>query len=143
MATHYFGEDSSWRVWTDSSSREDFVFEVPAPAHEAVISDVFRPRVFMFKAEKPSGRAALVLAGGGYTKLVIGKEGVEIARWLNSLGLHAFVLAHRFPGRSGSQAPVDDAIEAMRQIRARAGEWRINGGIGVCGLSSGGHLASC
>src|SRR5262249_35591426 len=73
------------------------------------------------------------------------------ARWLTSIGLHAFVLAHRFPcarhavdGRSGSQAPVDDAIEAMRQIRARAGEWGIDArGVGVLGLSSGGHLASC
>jgi acetyl esterase/lipase len=140
MATHYFGEDSSWRLWSDSAAREDLVFEVSAPAHEAVISDVFRPRLFLFEAKKPSGRAALVLAGGGYTKLVIGKEGVEVARWLNTLGVHAFVLAHRFPGRSGSQAPVDDAIEAMRQIRARAGEWGVDAGkIGVCGLSSGGH----
>lgn len=144
MATHYFGEDPSWRLWPDSAAREDLVFEVRAPAQEAVISDVFRPRVFLFKAEKPNGGAALVLAGGGYTKLVIGKEGVEVARWLNTLGLHAFVLAHRFPGRSGSQAPVDDAIEAMRQVRARSREWGVDPDkVGVCGLSSGGHLASC
>lgn len=144
MTTTYFGEDSSWRLWPDAAAREDLVFEVPAPAQDAVISNVFRPRVFLFKAARPNRRAALVFAGGGYTKLVIGKEGVEIARWLNTLGLHAFVVAHRFPGRSGSQAPVDDAIEAMRQIRARAEEWDIDAGqIGVCGLSSGGHLASC
>ena len=144
MATNYFGEDSSWRLWPDPAPREDLVFEVPAPAHDAVVSDVFRPRMFLFRAEKPNGSAALVLAGGGYTKLVIGKEGVEVARWLNALGIHAFVLAHRFPGRSGSQAPVDDAIEAMRQIRARAGEWGIDTDkVGACGLSSGGHLASC
>ena len=144
MATNYFGEDSSWRLWPDSAPREDLVFEVPAPAQDAVIGDVFRPRVFLFRAEKPNGSAALVLAGGGYTKLVIGKEGVEVARWFNTLGMHAFVLAHRFPGRSGSQAPVDDAIEAMRQVRARAGEWGVDPDkVGVCGLSSGGHLASC
>ena len=142
MAPNYFGEDDSWRLWSDSAPREDLVFEVPAP--DAVISDVFRARLFLFKAEKPSGRAVLVFAGGGYTRLVIGREGVEIARWLNTLGLHAFVLAHRFPGRSGSQAPVDDAIEAMRSIRARAAEWGIEPDkIGVCGLSSGGHLAAC
>ncbi|MEO8017394.1 MAG: alpha/beta hydrolase fold domain-containing protein [Pseudomonadota bacterium] len=65
--------------------------------------------------------------------------------WLASLGFHAFVLAHRFPCASfGSQAPVDDAIEAMRQIRARAAEFGVDPrGIGVCGLSSGGHLAAC
>jgi acetyl esterase/lipase len=94
MAPNYFGEDDSWRLWSDSAPREDLVFEVPAP--DAVISDVFRARLFLFKAEKPSGRAVLVFAGGGYTRLVIGKE------W---------------------------GIEPDK--------------IGVCGLSSGGHLAAC
>jgi acetyl esterase/lipase len=86
-----------------------------------------------------------VLAGGGYTKLVVGKEGVEVAEWLASLGFHAFVLVHRFPcQRFGSQAPVDDAAEALRQIRARADEFGFDARrVGVCGLSSGGHLAAC
>ena len=144
MASRLLGEDDSWRLWPEPGKGEDFAFEVAVPAHDAVISDVLHPRMFLFKSAKPSGHAALVLAGGGYTRLVIGKEGVEVARWLNTLGVHAFVLAHRFPGRFGSQAPVDDAVEAMRQIRCRAGEWRIDPDkIGVCGLSSGGHLASC
>ena len=151
MGENTFGADFSWRLWPGSGDGEDLVFEAPAPAEDLVISDVLHPRCFMFKPERPNGRAALVLAGGGYTKLVIGKEGVEIAQWLCSLGIHAFVLAHRFPcarhainGRNGSQAPVDDAIEAMRQIRARAGEWNLDPNeIGAVGLSSGGHLASC
>lgn len=150
MTTNYLGEDSSWRLWPGPADAEapDLLFE--SAAHQDV-SDVLQPRCFHFRPAKPTGRAALVLAGGGYTRLVIGKEGVEVARWLCSIGLHAFVLAHRFPcarhavdGRNGSQAPVDDAIEAMRQIRARAGEWGIDArGIGALGLSSGGHLASC
>ena len=32
----------------------------------------------------------LVLAGGGYSDPVAGNEGVEVAEWLASLGLHAF-----------------------------------------------------
>ena len=146
------GESSSWPLWPIHdgkplpSDHSEFVFDDPiAPVHDRVIGDVFHPRVFAYAPKTPNGRAALVLAGGGYTKLVIGKEGVEIAEWLASLGFHAFVLAHRFPNaRFGSQAPVDDAIEAMRQVRARAQEFGIDPhGIGVCGLSSGGHLAAC
>jgi acetyl esterase/lipase len=118
---------------------------------ERVISDVLRPRCFAFTPKQANGRAVLVLAGGGYTQLMIGKEGVEVAHWLTSLGFHAFVLAHRFPcarftdaACSGAQAPLDDAIEAMRQIRSRAVEFGIDPqGIGVLGLSSGGHLAAC
>jgi acetyl esterase/lipase len=128
------------------SDHVEFAFEdLTAPLHDRVISDVFHPRVFAYAPRTPNGRAALVLAGGGYTKLVVGKEGVEVAEWLASLGFHAFVLVHRFPcARYGSQAPVDDAIEAMRQIRARAAEFGVDPrGVGVCGLSSGGHLAAC
>lgn len=128
------------------SDHVEFVFEDPAaPVHDRVISDVFHPRVFAYVPKTPNGRAALVLAGGGYTKLVIGKEGVEIAEWLASLGFHAFVLVHRFPcDRFGSQAPVEDAAEAMLQIRARATEFGLDSRrVGVCGLSSGGHLAAC
>lgn len=153
MRTSYFGEGSSWRLWPDSgdSDADDLVFESATPPQDAVIADVLHPRCFLFRPPHPDGRAALVLAGGGYTKLVIGKEGVEVAHWLCSLGIHAFVLAHRFPcarhagaGRNGSQAPLDDALEAMRQIRARAGEWGLDPrAIGAVGLSSGGHLASC
>jgi len=145
-------ESSSWPLWPIHdgkllpSDHVEFVFEdLAAPVHDRVIGDVFHPRVFAYVPKTPNGRAALVLAGGGYTKLVVGKEGVEVAEWLASLGFHAFVLVHRFPcERFGSQAPVDDAVEAMRQIRARAAEFGIEPrSIGVCGLSSGGHLAAC
>ena len=147
-----FNESSSWPVWPVHggkplpSDHTEFAFEdLAAPVHDCVVSEVFHPRVFAYVPKDPNGRAALVLAGGGYTKLVVGKEGVEVAEWLASLGYHAFVLVHRFPcERFGSQAPVDDAIEAMRQIRARAAEFGLDANrIGVCGLSSGGHLAAC
>jgi acetyl esterase/lipase len=146
-----FGEDFSWTLWPDApgvraNGDPDFLLEdAGQPILELEIGAVFRPRCFAFVPQQPNGRAVLVLAGGGYTKLMVGKEGVEVARWLNELGFHAFVLVHRFPNaRFGSQAPLDDAIEAMRQIRVRPGDFGISPrGIGVLGLSSGGHLASC
>jgi acetyl esterase/lipase len=145
-------ESFSWPLWPVHdgkplpSDHSELAIEDPAaPVNDRVVSDVFHPRVFAYVPKQSNGRAALVLAGGGYTKLVVGKEDVEVAEWLASLGFHAFVLVHRFPcERFGSQAPVDDAIEAMRQIRARASEFGLAPArIGVCGLSSGGHLAAC
>ena len=154
-----FGASFSWPLWDDAkgveaaeSGQPEFVLETPSePLGEFVIGQVRRPRCFCFVPEKPNGRAVLILAGGGYTRLVIGKEGFEPADWLAGLGFHAFVLAHRFPCRAaaasrqcGAQAPADDAIEAMRQIRARAPTMGIAPqGVGVIGLSSGGHLAAC
>jgi acetyl esterase/lipase len=147
-------ESFSFALWPDLTGQPHpaLVFGNPdAPVNDRDITDVHHPRVYGYTPRKPNGRAALVLAGGGYTKLVVGYEGVEVARWLNDLGFHAFVLVHRFPGdrwtapgRNGSQAPVDDAMEAMRQIRARRAEWGLEeNGIGAVGLSSGGHLAAC
>jgi acetyl esterase/lipase len=83
----------------------------------------------------------LVLGGGGYTMLMAGREGVQVARWLAGLGYHAFVLIHRFPNAAhGVSASLDDAMAAMRAIR---GSGLAEGGLGVVGLSSGGHLAAC
>jgi acetyl esterase/lipase len=146
-----FGEDFSWTLWPQAADElrggePDFLLADPnAAIDDRVISEVNRPRCFAFVPGTPNGRAVLVLAGGGYTQLVVGKEGVEVARWLNQLGFHAFVLVHRFPNaRFGSQAPLDDAMEALRQIRARSRDFGLEArAVGVLGLSSGGHLASC
>ena len=145
--TFEFGDASSWLLWPDAPDvtpvKPDFEFQGDD------VAEVHRPRLFHFAPAKSVGRAALVLAGGGYTKLVVSYEGVDVARWLNAQGIHAFLLVHRFPqarwaidGRNGSQPPLDDAIEAMRQIRARAAGLGINS-VGAIGLSSGGHLAAC
>lgn len=153
-----FGEAFSWALW-GAAGEDDFgqasasfdTQDQSAPVSDLVIEAVRQPRCFAIAPRNSNGRAILVLAGGGYTQLVIGKEGFEVARWLATLGFHAFVLVHRFPSAAwatgplcGAQAPVDDAIEAMRQIRARASKLRIDPhSIGVLGLSSGGHLAAC
>jgi acetyl esterase/lipase len=149
--TTLFGESSSWLLRPHSTTPADvpdLVFQAPPADPAPDVIDVHRPRVFAFPADHPNGKAALVLAGGGYTKLVVSYEGVDVCRWLNRQGIHAFLLVHRFPqarwalgGQNGSQAPVDDAIEAMRQIRARAAQFGITT-LGAFGLSSGGHLAA-
>jgi acetyl esterase/lipase len=110
-----------------------------AAPEAAVVTAVARPVLLGFTPDQPNGRAMLVLGGGGYVALMAGREGVQVARWLNSIGYHAFVLIHRFPdGESGPSAPLDDAIEAMRMIRASG-----VASVGVVGLSSGGHLGAC
>lgn len=141
-----FGETFRFDVWGDEA-REGLGFTLADPAAPRLdleVAAVERPQVLAFAPEVPNGGAMLVLAGGGYTQLMLGKEGVEVALWLNSLGYHAFVLVHRFPDTaSGPQAPVDDAIEAMRLIRTRSPGLGVDiGRVGVLGLSSGGHLAA-
>ncbi|KAH6695677.1 esterase/lipase [Plectosphaerella plurivora] len=137
-----FAADSAWPLWDDEAF--DGAFEIDLPGgviDQGVVSKVTRPWLFGYKPTTASnGRAVLVLGGGGYVELMAGKEGVTVARWLASLGFEAFVLVHRFPtAATGPQAPVDDARQALRLIESKASPAN---GLGLCGLSSGGHLAS-
>ena len=142
-----FGETFRFDVWGNGADA-DLGFTLTDPAASRLdleIAAVARPQVLAFAPDAPNGGAMLIMAGGGYTQLMVGKEGVEVALWLNSLGYHAFVLIHRFPDAAeGAQAPVDDAIEAMRLIRRRAPDLGVDvDRLGALGLSSGGHLAAC
>ncbi|QJU60533.1 alpha/beta hydrolase [Sphingomonas sp. AP4-R1] len=111
-----------------------------AAPEAAVVTAVAVPVLLGYAPARPNGRAMLILGGGGYTALMAGREGVQVARWLAGLGYQAYVLIHRFPdAANGPSAALDDAIEAMRMIRADGDA----GGVGAVGLSSGGHLAAC
>ena len=49
----------------------------------------------------------IVAPGGAYSFLAIDREGNDIAKWLNSIGISAFVLKYRVPGRSSTRPPND------------------------------------
>jgi len=103
------------------------------------VSGVTKPAIQAFTAAKSKGVAVLVMPGGGYRTIVWDKEGVEIARWLNGLGVDAYVLKYRLPGeghKNGRAVPFQDAQRAMRLIRAR----QPNAKVGALGFSAGGHL---
>lgn len=98
---------------------------------------------FLAPKEIATGSAVLVLPGGGYTRLSDIKEGSDVAKWLNSLGITAFVLKYRLGPRYGQPNQLLDAARAVRTIRHRAKEWNIDANrIAILGFSAGGHLAS-
>src|SRR5207253_1244348 len=87
--------------------------------------------------------AVLVCPGGGYGGLAVDHEGKQIAKWLTDRGIAAVVLKYRLGPRYHHPAPLQDAQRAMRTVRARAKEWKIDPKrIGIWGFSAGGHLAS-
>jgi acetyl esterase/lipase len=93
--------------------------------------------------EQASGAAIVICPGGGYGGLA-GHEGEHYARWLNEQGIAGFVLKYRL-GSGGYRHPamLQDAARAVRTVRARGGEWKLDGKrVGIMGSSAGGHLAS-
>lgn len=112
-------------------------------------SKVVTPTLTLFLPNKEivNNTAVLICPGGGYSHLAINKEGFKIAKWLNKLGITAFVLKYRLPTDSIMQdkkiGPLQDAQEAIRYIRRNAEKWNIDTKkIGVIGFSAGGHLAA-
>ncbi|HEY0455444.1 MAG TPA: alpha/beta hydrolase [Verrucomicrobiae bacterium] len=120
----------------------------PAKPDRVVLS-VAEPTLTVYLAgnsNSPSP-AIIICPGGGYGRLAIDKEGHDIARWLNQIGVAGLVLKYRLPNyeETGRKTPLPmlDAARAIRLTRAKAGEWNIDPAkLGIMGFSAGGHLAS-
>ncbi len=91
--------------------------------------------------EEMEGGGIIICPGGGYQRRAE-HEGEPVARWLNSLGINAFVLDYRV-SPAKHPAPLADAQRAMRFVRYHAKVWNIDKErIGILGFSAGGHLAA-
>jgi acetyl esterase/lipase len=115
----------------------------PAPgALGAEASDIPAITVFLPRTMTVSTPAMIVCPGGGYVNLAMNHEGRQVASYLNSLGVAAFVLRSRLGPRYHHPTELGDAQRAIRMLRAHAAEWRLDTArIGIVGFSAGGHLA--
>ena len=107
------------------------------------MKDIPTLTVFLPDATKATGAAMVICPGGGYGHLA-DHEGSHYARWFNEQGIAGFVLKYRL-GPSGYRHPamLHDAARAVRTVRARAEEWKLDPKrVGLIGSSAGGHLAS-
>ncbi len=92
--------------------------------------------------DRPTGTAVIICPGGGYVGLSREREGYQYARWLSTLGVTSFILTNRL-GEWGHPAPLQDVLRAIRIVRSRAAEFKIDPArLGVMGSSAGGHLAA-
>ena len=107
--------------------------------------DKDRPTLTLYHAAEANatGAAMVICPGGGYAGLAQ-HEGKDYAEWLAKNGVTCFVLKYRL-GSGGYKHPrmLEDAARAVRLVRARASEWRVDTNrVGIMGSSAGGHLAS-
>ena len=109
------------------------------------LTGVARPVLLKLAPTRPNGSAVVLAPGGGYGFLAFDNEGTEQARWLNRLGVTAYILLYRLPSEgwgAGPLAPLQDAQRAIRLVRARARTDGVDPArVGVLGFSAGGHLA--
>jgi acetyl esterase/lipase len=110
---------------------------------------VSRPTLTVYRpaAGMASGTAVIVCPGGGYVHLAMTHEGIDVCKWLNSLGITAFLLKYRLPSDETmidkTIGPLQDAQRAIQVVREHAKDWGVDpGAVGILGFSAGGHLAS-
>lgn len=108
------------------------------------VSNIAIPTLALHRPARPNGAVVLIAGGGGYKRIENRHESDPAAAWLNARGITAAVLTYRLPGEgwtAGPHAPVQDALRAIRLLRAHAKDWAIDPArIGLLGFSAGGHL---
>ncbi len=114
-----------------------FVRNVSIPSMSAYLPD----------SNQSVGSAVLIFPGGGYYLEAYEIEGTQIAQAFVKQGIAAFVVKYRLPSDSTmvdkTIGSLQDAQQAIKVVRERAGSWRIDSNkIGIMGFSAGGHLAS-
>lgn len=102
---------------------------------------------FLPAKEERKKMAVIIIPGGGYRHLTYDLGGYSYAKWLNTLGITAFVLNYRLPTSPDllqrETGPLQDIQAAMKLIRKKALQYGISPDqIGVLGTSAGGHLAA-
>ena len=122
----------------------------PELAKDYWVRNIHNPSITVYlpPKEKATGAAVVICPGGGHRLLVFKAEGDDPARYLNSLGIAAFVLKYRLAREEGSpysleKHPREDGQRAMRLVRSRAQEWGLDPNrIGIMGFSAGGEVVS-
>lgn len=147
------GDDDVLPLWPGSPPGAPT--PLPRPSYEQRSKDpafndrwmrgVDHPSLTVRRAAQPNGTAVMLVPGGGYGFLAIDNEGEEQARWLNAIGITAFILRYRIPTEgwaNRSIVPLADAQRGLRLIRASAARYGVDPAkVLAIGFSAGGHLA--
>ncbi len=136
-------------LWPNGAPGFESRKDIPEAGTSAMLKSVDNPSltIFLPPKEKATGAAVIVCPGGGFFQLSFVSEGTDAAKFLNRIGVAAFVLKYRLPRVTNSvytmDSPHQDGLRAMRLVRSRAGEWGIDPNrLGMVGFSAGGEVIS-
>ncbi len=150
-------------TWSEQSSTKNLF-------NTEVVYNVSQPTMtaYLPPHDLSTGTAIVIAPGGAFHTLSINSEGIDVAKWLNSRGVAAFVLKYRL-ARSFTEDPVTeligkmkdftsldaenapiiplamaDGLKAVQYVREHAKDMDINPDrIGFMGFSAGGTLTMC
>ena len=155
-ATYAADNGSTVPLWTNGApgsetmaGKKELITEPTKAGDSLKVSNIHNPSLILYlpSKQKATGAAMIIAPGGGHRFLSIDSEGTNVAEWLNSIGVAAFVLKYRLAREPDSpykvaEHPFADAQRAIRMVRARSKEWNVNPAkVGVIGFSAGGEVA--
>lgn len=135
-------------LWKNGAPGFENLKNQPEQAKDWWVRNINNPSLTVFypPKEKATGTAVVICPGGGFTNLVFNAEGRDAAKFLNSLGVTAFVLKYRLFRMENSpyqkENAEQDIFRAMRFVKSHAKDFNIDTAkLGVMGFSAGGELA--
>jgi len=138
-----------WEGITKPYYKENNLKEYEQEAYGVIcVFDVTEPTITVYEAEGDnSGKAVILIPGGGYSLESINHEGHNLARELCGQGITAAVLKYRLPNPTSSDqphlVPLSDTRRALALLREKADIYGIGKNqVGLMGFSAGSHLAT-
>lgn len=92
-----------------------------------------------------TGAAVILAAGGGHNTLNVGTESADFVPYFYNYGVNTIILRNRLrrDGYNPQTDAVNDALQAIRLVRAYAKEWHLDPKkIGIMGFSAGAELSA-
>ena len=143
-----YGQAATIRIWDNASAPHSNGITTPEEEPEPNrLANTSTAELFLYPADTsrhaPTGLGVVICPGGGYSRLAIDHEGVQVARWLAENGITAAVLKYRLPN-GHPEVPLEDAEQALRLLRGEVpgAEDFACRKVGIMGFSAGGHLAA-
>ncbi|HEU0122043.1 MAG TPA: alpha/beta hydrolase [Bryobacteraceae bacterium] len=117
------------------------------PGRIASIVNIHNPSIEVHVVDRSlnTGAAIILAAGGGHNTLNVGSESADFVPFFYNYGVNTIILRNRLrrDGYNPQTDAVNDAMQAIRLVRAYAKEWNIDPKkIGIMGFSAGAELSS-
>ena len=126
---------------------EQYNMSQAVPGRIGSIVNIHNPsiEVHMVEPGLNTGAAVILAAGGGHNTLNVGGESADFVPFFYNYGVNTVILRNRLrhDGYDPRTDAVNDALQAIRLVRAYAKEWRIDPNkIGIMGFSAGAELSA-
>ena len=117
------------------------------PGRISSMTNIHNPSIEVHTVESGlnTGAAIILAAGGGHNTLNVGSESADFVPYFYNYGVNTVILRNRLrrDGYNVQSNAVNDALQAVRLVRAHAKEWNIDPNrIGIMGFSAGAELAA-